>query len=249
MKNKKPQIAIVSLTDCEGCMFAILDLGQKFIELTSRLDLAEFHLIEDVDEKGNYDITFIEGPPVTKENFAQLKDLRRRSKYVVALGNCAATGGMNRIKDYHKRICDPKFVYKNPKGIFNPTIQALDELVDVDFTIPGCPINGKEFIKYTYEFLQGKFPKIPQRPVCYECQINKYPCLLQMGEPCLGPIILGGCGAVCPGGGLFCQGCRGPLNEIDPDFKKTLRKITTPKRIEELTEIYGIKEKVIDKLL
>jgi sulfhydrogenase subunit delta len=249
MPNKKPKIAIVSLTDCEGCMFAILDQGEKFFELTKKLDVAEFHLIEDLEEKGNYDIAFIEGPPITKENFNVLKSLRKRSKYVAALGGCAAEGGVNRMKDYHKKTCDPKYVYKNPKGIFNPKVQAIDEIIQVDFKVPGCPINGEEFIKQVYELLQGRIPQIPQRPVCYECQIRKIPCLLQKGEPCLGPIILGGCDAVCPNAGMVCQGCRGPLDEIDPDFKKTLRKITTPKRIEELTEIYGIKDKVKDKLL
>ncbi len=249
MADKKPKIAIVSLTDCEGCMFAILDQGVKFLELTKRLDIAEFHLIEDIEDTGSYDIAFIEGPPITKENFVCLKSLRARSKYVVALGNCAAEGGVNRMKDYDKKTCDLKHIYKDPKRIFNPKVQALDELIKVDFVVPGCPINGEEFIKFVYELLQGNIPKIPQRPVCYECQIRKIPCLLQKGEPCLGPIILGGCEAVCPNAGMICQGCRGPLKEIDPDFKKLLRKITTPKRIEELTEIYGIKDKVKDKLL
>lgn len=249
MADKKPKIAIVSLTDCEGCMFAILDQGVKFLELTKRLDIAEFHLIEDIEDTGSYDIAFIEGPPITKENFVRLKSLRARSKYVVALGNCAAEGGVNRMKDYDKKTCDLKHVYKDPKRIFNPKVQALDELIKVDFVVPGCPINGEEFIGFVYELLQGNIPKIPQRPVCYECQIKKIPCLLQKGEPCLGPIILGGCEAVCPNASMICQGCRGPLKEIDPDFKKLLRKITTPKRIEELTEIYGIKDKVKDKLL
>jgi sulfhydrogenase subunit delta len=246
---RKPKIAIVSLTDCEGCEFAILDQGEKFFELTSRVDVAEFHLIEEEPERARYDIVFVEGPPVTKENFEYLKKLRQKSRILVALGNCAAEGGVYKIKNYHRDICQPRFVYPDTRRINDPKIQPIADFVRVDFTIPGCPLDGKEFIKYTYELIKNKIPKIPQRPVCYECQINKYPCLLQMGQPCLGPIILGGCNAVCPGAGMICEGCRGPLGEIDPDFKKALRKIIPQKRIEELFEIYGIKEKVKDKVL
>lgn len=249
MAKNKPKIAIVSLTDCEGCMFAILDQGEKFFELYRRADISEFHLIEEMPERAQYDITFLEGPPVTKENFKHMRELRRKSKILVALGNCAAEGGLYKIKNYHRDICKAKFVYPNPQGIDDPKIKPLREYIKVDFTLPGCPLDGREFIKYAYELIQGKIPKIPQRPVCYECQINKYPCLLQMGQPCLGPVILGGCNAVCPGAGFICEGCRGPLDEIDPDFKKVLRKVATPKRIEELFELYGIKEKVKDVLL
>lgn len=249
MANKKPRIAIVSLTDCEGCMFAILDEGKKFFELTKRIDVAEFHLIEEEEDTGTYDVSFIEGPPITKENFVRLKDIRKRSKMVVALGNCAAEGGIYKIKNYHPETCNPKFVYPDTQGINNPKIQPISDFIKVDFTIPGCPITGPEFIKYVYEIIEGRIPKIPQRPVCYECQIRNIPCLLQMGEPCLGPIILGGCDAVCPAAGMKCEGCRGPLDEIDEDFRKTLLKVTSPKRIEELFELYGIKEKVKGKII
>ena len=40
-KNKKPSVAIFGLTSCEGCQFAILDLHEKFVELTKYLDIDE----------------------------------------------------------------------------------------------------------------------------------------------------------------------------------------------------------------
>jgi sulfhydrogenase subunit delta len=251
MKNKliKPKIALISLTDCEGCEFAILDKGQKFFELAQRAEIADFHLIEELPEAEHYDIVFVEGPPVTKENFIRLERLRKKSTWLVALGNCAAEGGMYKIKNYHRDICQAKFVYKDAKGIDDPIVRPISDFVKVDFTIPGCPINAEEFIKCTYELLAGRIPQIPQRPVCYECQIREFPCLLQQGQPCLGPVILGGCGAPCPGGGMICQGCRGPLANPDPDFKKVLENVATRKRIEELLEIYGIKEKLGGVLL
>ena len=76
-KNQKPKVGIVSLTCCEGCEFAILDLGEKFLELTKRIDLAEFHLIEELPEEGSYDIVFVEGTPLLDEQFEFLKSIRK----------------------------------------------------------------------------------------------------------------------------------------------------------------------------
>ncbi|MBU1178658.1 hypothetical protein KJ903_05625 [Patescibacteria group bacterium] len=251
MKNKiaKPKVALIALSDCEGCEFAILDKGKRFFELTERVEVVDFHLIEELPAEDSYDITFIEGPPITKDNFTDLKKLREKSKLVVALGNCAAEGGMFKIKNYRRDVCKAEFVYPDAKGIHDELVQPISDFVKVDFTIPGCPINADEFIRFTYELLAGRIPKIPQRPVCYECQIHGFPCLLQQGEPCLGPVILGGCEAVCPGGGMICQGCRGPLDNPDPEFKKVLENVATRQRIEELLEIYGVKEKLEGVLL
>ena len=64
----KPRVAIISLTCDEGCEFAILDLGSKFLELAKHFEVANFRLIEEEehhkDEK--YDVAFIEGSVITK---------------------------------------------------------------------------------------------------------------------------------------------------------------------------------------
>src|SRR3989338_8657736 len=105
MKHR-PKIAIVSLTSCEGCQFAILDLGKEFIKLSDQVDLGEFRLVEEMPEDKNavYDIAFVEGSPVTLDNKRYLKQIRRQAKKLVVLGNCAALGGVPEIKNYQGPI-------------------------------------------------------------------------------------------------------------------------------------------------
>jgi len=68
-QNKKPKVAIVSLTSCEGCQFALLDLGQKFLDFSESVDMVEFRLIEDEEDDGQkLDLVLIEGNPITKAN-------------------------------------------------------------------------------------------------------------------------------------------------------------------------------------
>lgn len=215
-KNKKPVIAVVSLTCCEGCQVAILDLGTRFLELAGHFNIGDFALLEDLPEAEKYDVVFVEGAPITEENIAKLKELREKSKVLVALGACAALGGIAEIKNYQDKKERMRYVYKNFENINNPDIKPLSHYVQVDFEVPGCPINKEEFLQFAKNLIAGVPPRLPQRPVCYECQIKQNNCLLQEDLPCLGPIMLGGCGAVCPSNNYPCDGCRGPMKNIDP---------------------------------
>ena len=249
-QDKKPKVAIVGLTCCEGCEFAILDLGQRFLELTKYIDLVEFRMIkEDPPKTGPYDICFIEGSAVTKKNLKVLKELRRVSKMLVVLGNCAHTGGVHRMKNWVGRVRALGQVYDKPKGIDNLVILPIAEIVKVDFTIPTCPVNAEEFLLILKQILAGKKPQIPQNPVCYECQINGYECLLQKGELCCGPITLGGCNAVCLKAGQPCWGCRGLLEEPDVDkfVKNCFLSGHTIGEITRVLEVFGVKDDWADQ--
>lgn len=245
MKFKKPKVAIISLTSCEGCQFAILDLGQKFLELTKKIEIVRFRLLADEVFSGYYDIAFVEGNPTTEEQFKTLKKIRQNSRFLVVLGNCAAMGGIQEIKNYGDKDKTIKQVYKYYQTLINQEIIEVSKAVDVDFTIPGCPINGEEFLQCIYDLLAGKKPRIPERPVCYECQINQYPCLLQQGKICFGPWTKGGCGAICLKSGQPCWGCRGLLKDVDIEkmFRK-LKEITGQKddEIKKIAEVFGLRD-------
>ena len=88
----------------------------------------------------------------------------------------------------------------------------MDEVVDVDFYVHGCPIDRKEFTYIVRSLLMGKKPEIPEYPVCVECKAAGNPCLWQYDQVCLGPIIRAGCGARCPSSGFRCFGCRGYID-------------------------------------
>src|SRR3990167_477004 len=99
MVKIKPTIAIVSLTCCEGCQVAILDLGERFLQLAKHIKIGDF--------------AFLEGAPITEANIARLKKLREKSKILVALGACAALGGIAEIKNYQDKNERMRYVYKN----------------------------------------------------------------------------------------------------------------------------------------
>jgi sulfhydrogenase subunit delta len=211
--SKKLKVSISTITDCEGCIVEIFNLGKRFLDLLPEIELADFKQFEDLPEPPEYDISILEGCPITKKDLERLKKIREKSKVLVALGACACLGGIARIKNYGDKKEIIRYVYDNPEGINNPDVHPLKEYVKVDLEIPGCPINGEEFLRIMKEFLEGKTPSIPRRPVCFECPLKHNGFLLNKGKICFGVITLAGCGAPCPQSGFLCDGCRGPLKE------------------------------------
>ena len=250
-QEKKPKIAIVSLTSCEGCQFALLDLGEKFLEAMKLVEMVDFRLLEDLEDDGEkLDIAFVEGNPMTEANKKTLLELRKRSKLLVVIGNCAAMGGIPEIRNYHEGKQTVKHVYKYIQGIETEEVQEVDNFVKVDFTLPGCPITGEEFLKYFPILLENvkigtEIPKIPDSPVCVECKKKGNRCLLLDKKPCFGPMILGGCDAVCPSSRMGCQGCRGlrPTGNVKA-MKMTLKTMMTDEEFENTTEIYGLRDDI-----
>jgi coenzyme F420-reducing hydrogenase gamma subunit len=254
---KKPIIAIVSLTCCEGCQVAIMDLGERFFKLAGHLIIGDFSFVQEQATHKSFDITFIEGAPITKENIDSLKGIRQKTRYLIAIGACACLGGIAEIKNYLNRNETIKYVYRNIEFINNPEIKPVSTYVPVDLEIPGCPINKEEFFALTKKIIaylsSGKQEKlnikIPEQPVCYECQLRHNICLLQHGESCLGPIILGGCNAPCPTASYPCDGCRGPLKE--PIAMDNLKKILAEKFLEDeinkILERFGVRDQIEEK--
>jgi sulfhydrogenase subunit delta len=88
----------------------------------------------------------------------------------------------------------------------------LDAYVKVDHSIPGCPVEKDEVLRGITSLLHGDSPPRYSYPVCVECKLQGYPCLIvEQNKPCLGPVVRAGCKARCPGLGIDCIGCRGPV--------------------------------------
>jgi coenzyme F420-reducing hydrogenase gamma subunit len=212
----KPKVAFFDFACCEGCQLQIVNLEEDVIGLANLVDVVEFREAISDRYDGTYDISFIEGSITRTVDENRIKEIRERSNMLVTLGQCSTTGGINKLKNLRPDLETVKRdVYKEnadmPHLDTYPT-KAVDEVVKVDFKIPGCPINKHEFIRVVKELLLGRTPRLPNHPVCVECKLNENECLFEKGQICLGPITRAGCDAICPSNGVTCDGCRGTVD-------------------------------------
>mgnify|MGYP001080696546 CR=1 FL=1 len=218
----KPKVAIFDFACCEGCQLQIVNLEEEILDLLGVADVVEWR--EAMSEQSEeYDIAIVEGSITREEDAGRLRTIRSRAKVLIALGACATMGGVNKLKNNFDLEDVKHCVYSkdaNKPHLDTALTKAVDEVVDVDFKVHGCPIDRKEFTYVVRCLLMGKTPEIPDYPVCVECKAKGNVCRWEYGEVCLGPIIRAGCGARCPSSGFRCFGCRGYTDNPNVDAAK-----------------------------
>ena len=210
----KPRVAIFDFACCEGCQLQIVNLEEDILKLIDVVDVVEWR--EAMSEQSHeYDIAIIEGSITREEDAKRLEVIRSRAKILIALGACATMGGVNKMKNNFDLDEVRECVYGEDGQLphLNTEItKAVDEVVEVDFKIHGCPITGEEFAQIIKSLLVGKTPFVPDYPVCVECKERETICRYEYNEICMGPITRAGCKAPCPTAGWRCFGCRGMVD-------------------------------------
>jgi coenzyme F420-reducing hydrogenase gamma subunit len=209
----KPKIAVFSLTGCEGCSLAILELEDQLLEILGAVDIVNFREAM-TERRWDVDIAFVDGAVSTPEDEKELVRFRECCKTLVAIGACACTGGVNTLKNYQLQDDYRRYVYGNRAEWF-PTTDArpISALVKVDYELPGCPMVKEEFLQLVKCMLAGKPFHLPDHPVCVECKKLGILCLYEKGIICLGPVTRAGCNAICPAFRSKCEGCRGIVDD------------------------------------
>ncbi|MCX5889966.1 MAG: oxidoreductase [Deltaproteobacteria bacterium] len=207
----KPKLSVWKFASCDGCQLSLLDCEDELLAVTGELELAYFVEASRAMAKGPYDLTLVDGSITTTHDAELIHKVRRASKYLVAIGTCACSGGIQALrnfKDVHDFITA---VYAHPEYISTLAQSTpLSAHVKVDYQLNGCPINKHQLLELISAYLAGRTPQITPHSVCLQCKLKGNICVQVLGTPCLGPVTHGGCGAVCPTYHRGCYGCYGP---------------------------------------
>ena len=147
----------------------MIDLSEDLLELQRRVDIVFWPValdskLKDLEalDDGEIDLSLINGAIRLHEQAHMAQLLRRKSKLVVAHGTCAHLGGIVGLGNFHsvREILARSFrevpTVNNPGGILpggsvgdsergpklsglTDKVMALDQVIDVDYYIPGCP--------------------------------------------------------------------------------------------------------------
>ncbi len=271
--NGKPKFAMYWAASCGGCDIAVLNTGAKVLELDAAFDVvfwpvamdAKYRDVEALPD-GSIALTLFSGSIRNSENEELAHLLRRKSQLLVAFGSCAGEGCIPGLANLSSRSAIFDAAYEsvstdNPQHVrplpsvtvpegelhipeFCPTVRTLDQVVRVDYYVPGCPPEPHQIaavLDLAIAAIAGRAQLPPagsvlgagHSTVCDECgrerhaksiasfaRIQSLPrldptlCLLEQGIPCNGPATRDGCGALCPAAGAQCIGCYGPADGV-----------------------------------
>jgi F420-non-reducing hydrogenase small subunit len=271
--SDKPKFAMYWAASCGGCEIAVLNTHEKILDVDANFDVVFWPVAMDAKYKdveampdGSILLTLFNGGIRNDENEHIAKLLRRKSQILVAFGSCANEGCIPGLANFSNRdeifetayntisTDNPQGIYPQPQTVvaegtlhiptLAPILRTLNQVVDVDYYMPGCPPESHQIaavIDLVIQVLQGKAQLPPKGSVigagastcCDECPrtrnlkaikefkriqlietIDPQLCLLEQGIPCNGPATRSGCGALCPKVNAQCIGCYGPAEGV-----------------------------------
>jgi len=214
-ETTKPTLAVWKFASCDGCQLTLLDCEDHLLDVIGRIDIAYFPEASSAMVAGPYDVSLVEGSITTLSDAERIAEIRRQSKVLITIGACATAGGIQALRNGRDISEFVGIVYAHPEFISTlDTSTPIADHVEVDFELRGCPIDPGQLIETIAAHLAGRPARIPTTSVCVECKARANPCIMvAAGTPCLGPVTMGGCGALCPAYGRGCYGCFGPMEQ------------------------------------
>lgn len=266
----KPKVAFYWCASCGGCEETVVDLEEKILDVVAAVDIVYWPVALDFKRRdveampdGSIVATFLNGAIRTTEQEEMAHLLRRKSQLLFAFGSCSHLGGIPGLANLWDRESILRTAYAESPSTANPngtapqkltkengyslslpvlfdTVRTLDQVVDVDYYVPGCPPTPKILLAALDALLNGKLPEkgavlAPDQALCEECPrkesrpeqlslaefkrphqvlIDETTCLLAQGVLCFGPATRAGCEALCVKGNMPCTGCFGPTSRV-----------------------------------
>ncbi len=266
----KPKVAICWLGGCGGCDEAIVDLNEALLGVAEAVDIVlwpvaldfKYHHVRAMAD-GEIKLSIINGNVRNSEQEEIARLLRKKSQLVLGFGACACFGGTPGMANFRSKEDIFNWVYKEAPTVVNPqgnvpqprtrvndkeltlpefyeTVYALNQIIDVDYYLPGCPPPPDLIANAVTATLENKLPLkgsslAPHKSLCDSClrneskplkikineikrihEIEARPdtCFLAQGVICMGIATRDGCGSSCININMPCRGCFGPVEGV-----------------------------------
>jgi F420-non-reducing hydrogenase small subunit len=266
----KPKIAICWLGSCGGCDEAVVDINEVLLRVADAVDIILWPVAMDFKydsvrrmKNGEIALSVVNGHVRNSEQEEIAKLLREKSQLILAFGACACLGGTPGLANLSTKENIFNWVYRDAPTVVNPNgnypqttsrvngkeltlpefydhVHALNDIIDVDYYLPGCPPPPYSVMYAASAVLENKLPPkgstlAPNRALCDSCKRNKSKpdrisikeikriheveadpdvCFLAQGIICLGPATRDGCGEACMNINIPCRACFGPVEGV-----------------------------------
>lgn len=241
------------LSDCSGCHVAIVDVHEKILAILEAVQIQHCPVLTDIKDYPRAHIGLVSGAIRTEHDRHAAEAMRESCDTIIAWGSCAVYGGIAGAGEVHTKeeIFDTVYghnkttmTHESPHSAISPfekQVTPIDEVIDVDLYLPGCPPHPGFIFDALIALVQGRSPKANKESVCARCnrQMTKTDtaalkgmsegvpdnatCFLSQGYLCMGSVTLDRCMAPCPTNGMMCTGCAGATMQILTEPNRDIR--------------------------
>ncbi|MFM8449564.1 MAG: 2Fe-2S iron-sulfur cluster-binding protein [Haliscomenobacter sp.] len=168
--SEKKAIATVSLAGCFGCHMSLLDIDEDLIDIVELVEINRSPLTDVKRFTRRCAVGIIEGGCASDDNIEVLRDFRANCDILVAIGECAIWGGLPAMRNtipleeclqeaYGRSTADVVAGTRIPNDPDLPKllnrVYGCNEVVEIDYYIPGCPPDASHIWKILKNILLG----------------------------------------------------------------------------------------------
>jgi NAD-reducing hydrogenase small subunit len=168
---KKIRLATVWLDGCAGCHMSLLDIDEAILGVAARAEVVYGPLVDAQEFPKAVDVTLIEGAVSSQEDLEKVTNIRKRSKLVVSLGDCAVNGNVPAMRNQipPRKLLERIYIEGSQESKLIPSsgVPALlrqavpvHQVVKVDLHVPGCPPPASAIAYVVGELLEGRVPNL-----------------------------------------------------------------------------------------
>ena len=148
-----------TFTCCEDSTMLMIELLNTYWQTwTKKFEFRYCKALSRSRPLGPMDIAFVEGAISSDSQANKLKQIRSLAKTLVAIGSCAVTGQpsaqRNQFTPDQTQAIKPileKFNYADQ-------VKKLADIVTVDHSIPGCPMDEQKFLDLINQLINPHAP-------------------------------------------------------------------------------------------
>ena len=168
---------------CSGCEIAVLDLHEALLDVLQAIEFVRIPVLMDIKDFDQHTtVGILTGGIRNEDNLHVAQKVRETSDIIVALGSCAAFGGvpglnninaMSDIKQAVKTSTSTAPDQEIPTSKELPklfeTLRPVSDVIKVDYFIPGCPPDAFLIAEVLTALLKGEEPQLSNKNVCEDC--------------------------------------------------------------------------------
>lgn len=105
------------------------------------------------------DVVFVEGAISSDTQEAKLRQVRQAATKLIAVGSCAVTGSPSAQRNYFNESQKKEIQSILDKFKYKEKVLKISDVVTVDASVPGCPMNETVFL----ELMAKVLPVLPSQ--------------------------------------------------------------------------------------
>ena len=149
------KIGWFSFSCCEDSTVILTEmLNDHFDDWSKVVEFRHIRVLRKNNSLNDLDVAFVEGAIASNEDAKTLKEIRKNSKKLVAIGSCAINGTPSAQRNTFDQKKKKEIDFLVKRFSLAKKVRTLSDIVKVDDQVPGCPMTESGFLKVLEKYLK-----------------------------------------------------------------------------------------------